>query len=180
MSGLLGTNMGYLLQRLWRRVRIVAEEPSAPWFWTPAVELLVVGITVPILVALVVWLGSVLAVSLTWTLVVATILGLACVMPYMLNRMRSSTPTVTDATPSIALTNLAQVASNFFAGPDYERSCGQMTNSVSDDLSPDQVELLITLLIEYQDKAGLNQKQWAEAQSTLDWLDALLEDVSGS
>lgn len=165
-------------QRRYRRVLTALAERLERSSWMAKAELLVVAITAPILVVLVAWLGSALGLPLVLILAVATTLGLALVLPFMLRATLSSTPTETVGTLFIAPTSLAEDALSFSEDQDYEGWFGLMANSTSEDLTPEQVELLINLLVEYQDKADLNQAEWAEAQSTLDWLDSLLEDVS--
>lgn len=47
-------------------------------------------------------------------------------------------------------------------------------------LSAAQIDLLIRLVEEYQEKTDdLSQREWAEAQATLDVLDEMLERVDG-
>lgn len=138
-------------------------------------ELPVVGITVPTLVVLAAWLGIALGLPLAWNLAAVTILGLALVSPFMLRRMLSSTLIETDAIPFTARTNRVGDVLSYYAEADYEGLSGPMGNSLS-DLSESQVELLIELLVHYQETGDLTQHQWAEAQAALDLLDEYLPE----
>jgi hypothetical protein len=80
--------------------------------WMRKVELPVVAITAPILVVLVVWLGSAHGLPLALSQGLATTLALGLVTPFMLRVMLSSTRTETDEIPYTAQTNRAEGASN--------------------------------------------------------------------
>lgn len=164
-----------LLRRLSQLAATVADARWVRLYSTPTIELLAVGITVPILVVLAAWLGSALGLTLVWSQVAATTLGLALVTPSMLRAMLSSIPTETADTRSIAPTSLAEDASSFFVAQDYEGWSGLMANTLS-DLTESQVELLIDLLVHYQEQGDLTQYQWGEAQAALDVLDEYLPE----
>lgn len=149
-----------------------------PSSWMPTIELVVVAITAPILVALAVWLGSALGLPLVLSLVVATILGLALVSPFMLRSMQYSTPRKSVDTLFIAPTPLAPDAKSSSGTQDYEGWSGQMENSTSlNDLTSDQLELISELLASYQEGGDLNQLEWATVESALEIVDARLEEI---
>lgn len=134
-------------------------------------ELPVVGITVPILVVLVAWLGSALALPLLWTLAAATILGLALVTPFMMRRMLSSTLIEIDGTLSTAPTHLATDVSKFSGDLDYEGWYGQMENLTSEEL-----EFLSELVGEYlEDNDDLNHTEFGFAKSLLDKIEEAMD-----
>lgn len=139
-------------------------------------ELPVVGITAPTLVVLAAWLGIALGLPLTWNLAAVTILGLACVSPFMLRRMLSSTLIETDVIPFTARTNRAGDVLSYYAEADYEGLSGPMGNSLSDLTGP-QLELMIELLDEYLEKADLGQTAWAETKSAIVLLDDRLAEL---
>jgi hypothetical protein len=130
-------------------------------------ELPVVGITVPILVVLAAWLGSVLALPLPWTLAAATILGLALVMPFMMRRMLSSTLIEIDATRFTAQMPPVTGASRSFADQDYEGWSGLMASFNSEEL-----EFLSDLVGAYlEGNDDLNHTEFGFAKSVLDKID---------
>lgn len=45
-----------------------------------------------------------------------------------------------------------------------------------EELTPDEIDFLIDLVIEYQDTRDLNQREWASTKVLLDKLDAMLGD----
>lgn len=139
--------------------------------WMKTIELPVVGITVPILVVLVVWLGSALGLPLAWTLAAATILALALVTPFMLREMRFFTPTETVDTRSTAPTSPAEDVSNFFVAQDYEGLSGQMESLTSEEL-----EFLSELVGSYlEDEDDLSQREWGFAKGVLDKIEGALD-----
>lgn len=167
----------YLSPQQWRRVGTALDDKLVRSSWMQSTELLGVGITAPILVVLAVLLGSALGLPLGWSQVLATILGLVPVTLYMRRATLCSTQTETDATLFIAQTNPAEAVPSFFEGQDYEGLSGQMANLLS-DLTESQVELLIELLVHYQETGDLTQHQWAESQAALDILDEYLPESS--
>lgn len=164
-------NTDYLSQVPSRLARTVADGRLARLFSMPSIELLVVGITVPILVVLAAWLGIALGLPLLLNLAVATILGLALVTPYMLRAMRSFTPTETDDTLFTSLTLRAAVVSNFSKDPAYKGWSGQMVNLTSDEL-----EFLSERIGEYlEDNEDLSQREWGFAKGVLDKIEEALD-----
>lgn len=45
-----------------------------------------------------------------------------------------------------------------------------------EELTPDEIDFLIDLVIEYQDTRDLNQREWASTKVLLDKLDSMLGD----
>jgi hypothetical protein len=130
-------------------------------------ELPVVAITAPILVALAALLGNALGVDPMLSQVLATILGLVCVTPFMLRAMLSSIPTGADVIPYTALTNPAEDVANSSEEADYEGWYGQMVNLTSDEL-----EFLSERLGEYlEDNDDLNHTEFGFAKALLDKID---------
>jgi len=170
-------NTACLSPRQWHRGLTVLADKLAQSSWMKSTELPVVGIMAPLLVVTVAWLGSAQGLSLVSSQGLATILGLALVSPYMLKLMLSSIQTGTDVILSTAQMNPAEDVSNSSGVPDLQGWFGPMANSIS-DLSESQLELLIELLVHYQETGTLTQHQWAEAQATLDTLDEYLPESS--
>lgn len=135
--------------------------------WMAKAELPVVAITAPILMGLVVWLGSAHGLPLALSQGAATILGLVLVSPFMLRRMLSSTLIEIDDTRSTAPMNHAEDVLNFFADQDYEGWSGLMANLTSDEL-----EFLSELVGAYlEDNDDLNHTEFGFAKSLLDKID---------
>jgi hypothetical protein len=159
--------MDSLSRKLYRLVETAAGEKSAQSSWTRIIELPVVAITVPILVVLVVWLGSAHGLPLALSQALATTLGLVLVIPFMLRGMLSSTPTGIDETRYTAPMNPAEDVSNSFEDQDYEGWSGQMANLTSDEL-----EFLSELVGEYlEDNDDLNHTEFGFAKGLLDKID---------
>lgn len=166
-----GTNTA--LSWPWRLVRAgtALEGKLVQLSWMKTIELPVVGITVPILVGLVVLLGSALGLPLALSLAAATILGLALVTPFMLREMLFFTQIETEGILSTAPTNLAEDVSNFFAGQDYEGWSGQMENFTSAEL-----EFLSDLVGTYlEDEDDLSQREWGFAKGVLDKIEEAMD-----
>jgi hypothetical protein len=157
-------NMVLSWQQRWRPELIVFADKWGQSLWMAKAELPVVAITVPILVVLVVWLGSALALPLPWGLAAATILGLVLVFPFMLRVMLSSTPIGIDETRYTAPMNPAEDVSNSFEDQDYEGWSGQMANLTSDEL-----EFLSELVGEYlEENDDLNHREFGFAKALLE------------
>lgn len=175
MSELASMSMAWVSQKLRVLGATVNADRWVPSSWITTTEFLVVAIMAPGLVVLVAWMGSALGLSVPLSQVAATILGLACVSPFMLRLMQYSTSPESGDTLFTAPTLLAPDAQSNSATQDYEGWYGQMENSLS-ELSAEQVELIIDLLSAYQD-TDLTQVEWARVASSLDILDARLEEL---
>jgi hypothetical protein len=161
---LLGMNMDFLSRKRYRLVETAAGERSAQSSWTRSIELPVVAITVPILVVLVVWLGSAHGLPLALSQGLAMILALGLVTPFIRKVMLSSTPTGIDETRYTAPMNPAEDVSNSFEDQDYEGWSGQMANLTSDEL-----EFLSELVGEYlEENDDLNHREFGFAKALLE------------
>lgn len=157
-------NMVLSWQQRWRPELTVLADKWGQSLWMAKAELPVVGITVPTLAVLVVWLGSALALPLPWSLAAATILGLVLVFPFMLRVMLSSTPIGIDETRYTAPMSPAEDVSNSFEDQDYEGWSGQMANLTSDEL-----EFLSELVGEYlEENDDLNHREFGFAKALLE------------
>jgi hypothetical protein len=158
----MNTDLSWLLP--YRRALIAHAERWAQSSSMQRAELPVVAITVPILVVLVVWLGSAHGLPLALSQVLATTLGLVLVIPFMLRGMLSSTPTGIDETRYTAPMNPAEDVSNSFEDQDYEGWSGQMANLTSDEL-----EFLSELVGEYlEENDDLNHREFGFAKALLE------------
>lgn len=72
--------------------------------------------------------------------------------------------------------NHAKVVVSIFVAPLLLGWSGRKGHMKMDELSPDDIEFLIDLLIEYQDTRDLNQREWGTTKALMDKLDALLGD----
>lgn len=171
MVALPGTNTGSSWQQRLVHAGTVLEGKLVQLSWMKTIEFPVVAITVPILVVLVALLGNVLALPLAWTLAVATILGLAVVLPFMLREMLFFTQIEAEGTLSTAPTSPAEDVLNFFAAQDYEGLSGQMESLTSNEL-----EFLSELIGKYLEaEDDLSQREWGFAKGVLDKIEEALD-----
>ncbi len=68
------------------------------------------------------------------------------------------------------------VVQSIFVAPRFRAWCGPKENTLMDELSPDEIDFMIDLVVEYQDTRDLNQREWANTKVLLDKLDAMLGD----
>lgn len=160
-------NMVLSWQRRWLPALTARADRWGQSSWMRKAELPVVAITAPILVVLAALLVSALGLPLLLSQVLATILGLVLVSPFMLRRMLSSTLIETDETRYTAQTNPAEDVLNFFAGQDYEGWSGLMANF---DLA--ELEFLSELVGEYlEGNDDLSHREYGFAKSLLEKID---------
>lgn len=156
--------MDSLSRKLYRLVETAAGEKSAQSSWTRTTELLVAGITVPGLVVLVVWLGGALGLSLMWSQVVATILGLGLASLAMQRSTVCLTSRKSDGILCTLPTHLAQDVLNSYGIADSREWCGLMVNLTSDEL-----EFLSELVGEYlEENDDLNHREFGFAKALLE------------
>jgi hypothetical protein len=67
------------------------------------------------------------------------------------------------------------VVRNIFETLQSNGWCGQEVDTIMDDLTLEELEFLIDLIVEYQDTRDLNQREWAHTKTVLDKLDAIYE-----
>jgi hypothetical protein len=73
-------------------------------------------------------------------------------------------------------TSRAMVVQNIFVAPLLREWSGPKENTTMDNLSPDEIEFLIDLVMDYQDTRDLNQVEWGNTKVVIDKLDSMLGD----
>lgn len=64
---------------------------------------------------------------------------------------------------------------SIFVAPPFVGWSGPKDDMTMDELSLEELEFLMELLIEYQDTRDLTQREWANTKTLLDKLDAIYE-----
>jgi hypothetical protein len=68
------------------------------------------------------------------------------------------------------------VVQNIFVAPPFAEWFGLKESTTMDNLSPDEIEFLIDLVMDYQDTRDLNQVEWGNTKVVIDKLDSMLGD----